>query len=150
MSCAVVALLVTLIVGVQGHQIIFVDTENGMLNSSCWEGGLDQPCGSLELANTGAQRYNSTIAVLYRYTRVQNASQTSSYLPLHNTGNVTYGCGSTISTCNESVCNNQKCTSVSVQTSNALCFVEVWNQLYYFYHSTKYSKGIVLPTITYH
>ena len=121
MSCAVVALLVTLIVGVQGHQIIFVDTENGMLNSSCWEGGLDQPCGSLELANTGAQRYNSTIAVLYRYTRVQNTSQTSSYLPLHNTGNVTYGCGSTISTCNESVCNNQKCTSVSVQTSNAPC-----------------------------
>ena len=62
--CAVAALLVTLVVGVQGYQIIYVDTENGTLDSSCWEGGLDQPCGSLELANTGAQRYNSTIAVI--------------------------------------------------------------------------------------
>ena len=59
-QCAVAALLVSLVVGVQGHQIIYVDTENGTLNNSCWEGGLDQPCGSLELADTGAQRYNST------------------------------------------------------------------------------------------
>ena len=65
--CAVVTLLVALVVGVQGHQIIYVDTENGTLNSSCWEGGLDQPCGSLELASTGAQRYKSTIAFLWRY-----------------------------------------------------------------------------------
>ena len=56
----VVTLLVALVVGVQEHQIIYVDTDNGTLNSSCWEGGLDQPCGSLELADTGAQRYNST------------------------------------------------------------------------------------------
>ena len=67
MGCAVAALLVTLVVGVQGHQIIYVDTENGTLDSSCWEGGLDQPCSSLELANTGAQRYNSNIAVVLRY-----------------------------------------------------------------------------------
>ena len=66
-QCAVAALLVALAVGVQGHQIIYVDTKNGTLNKSCWEGGLDQPCGSLELADTGAQRYNSTIAVLQRY-----------------------------------------------------------------------------------
>ena len=56
----VAALLVALVIGVQGHQIIYVDTDNGALNNSCWEGGLDQPCGSLELADTGAQRYNST------------------------------------------------------------------------------------------
>ena len=70
MSCsqgAVAALLVALVVGVQGHKIIYVDTENGTLNSSCWEGGLDQPCGSLELADTGAQKYNSNIAVVLRY-----------------------------------------------------------------------------------
>ena len=66
-QCPVAALLVALAVGVQGHQIIYVDTENGTLNSSCWEGGLDQPCGSLELADTGAQRYNSTIAILQKY-----------------------------------------------------------------------------------
>ena len=64
---AVAALLVALVVGVQGHQIIYVDTENGTLNSSCWEGGLDHPCSSLELAETGAKRYNSTVAVLQRY-----------------------------------------------------------------------------------
>ena len=49
-QCAVAVLLVALVVGVQGHQIIYVDTENGTFDSSCWEGGLDQPCGSLELA----------------------------------------------------------------------------------------------------
>ena len=66
-QCAVAALLVALVVGVQEHQIIYVDNENGTLDSSCWKGGLDHPCGSFELADTGAQRYNSTIAVLYRY-----------------------------------------------------------------------------------
>ena len=66
-QCALVALLVALVVGVKGHQIIYVDTENGTLDSSCWEGGLDRPCGNLELANTGAQRYNSNIAVVLRY-----------------------------------------------------------------------------------
>ena len=80
-QCALVALLVALVVGVQGHQIIYVDTENGTLNSSCWEGGLDQPCGSLELANTGAQRYNSTIAVLCRYGTIHNTSTTEN-IPL--------------------------------------------------------------------
>ena len=76
--CAVAALLVALVVGVQGHQIIYVDTENGTLNSSCWEGGLDQPCGSLELAHTGAQRYNLNIAVLWRYgTNYNNPTPTT-------------------------------------------------------------------------
>ena len=127
-QCAVAALLVALVVCVQGHQIIYVDTENGTLNNSCWEGGLDQPCSNLELASVGAQRYNSTIALVLRYgtscntsPRAQNTLQTSSHLPLHNTSNDTYGCGSTISTCNESVCNNQKCNSVSVQISNPVC-----------------------------
>ena len=127
-QCAVAALLVALVVCVQGHQIIYVDTENGSLNNSCWEGGLDQPCGSLELASVGAQRYSSTIALVLRYgtscntsPRAQNTLQTSSHLPLHNTSNDTYGCGSTISTYNESVYNNQKCNSVSVQTSNPVC-----------------------------
>ena len=66
-QCAATILLVALVVGVQGHQIIYVDTENGSLDNSCWEGGLDRPCGSLELADTGAQKYNSTIAVVVRY-----------------------------------------------------------------------------------
>ena len=106
-QCAFAALLVTLAVGVQGHQIIYVDTENGTLNSSCWEGGLDQPCGSLELANTGAQRYNSNIAVVLRYGTSCNFSTTAatfpqalSSLPLPITGN---GCGPTDSRCNEPV-----------------------------------------------
>ena len=39
-QCAVAALIVALVFGVQGHQIIYVDTENGTLNNSCWEGAL--------------------------------------------------------------------------------------------------------------
>ena len=135
---AVAALLVALVVGVQGHQIIYVDTENGTLNSSCWEGGLDQPCGSLELADTGAKRYNSTIAVLWRYGTSHNTSttaptfpQASSSLALPITDN---GYGPTDSRCNEPAnigtykCNelaNQKSSNVSCppwfELSNGTC-----------------------------
>ena len=114
-QCAVVALLVTLVVGVQGHQIIYVDTENGTLNSSCWEGGLDQPCGSLELADTGAQKYNSTIAVVWRYGTSYNTPTT---LPTIDNG--TCRCEPTASRWNESA-NIQKYSSVSAQSNNASC-----------------------------
>jgi len=80
-QCAIAALLVALVVGVQGHKIVYVDTENGTLNSSCWEGGLDQPCGSLELADTGAQRYNSNIAVVLRYGTSCNSPATMPISP---------------------------------------------------------------------
>ena len=97
-QCAVAVLLVTLVVGVRGHQIIYVDTEYGTLNSSCWEGGLDQPCGSLELADTGAQKYNSTIAIVWRYGTSHNTPTTAptlpqalSYPPLATTNNGTCG-----------------------------------------------------------
>ena len=99
MSCrqgAVTALLVVLVVGVQGHQIIYVDTENGILNSSCWEGGLDQPCGSLELADTGARRYNSTVAVVLRHgiscTTAPTSLQILSYQSLPTKDNGTCEC----------------------------------------------------------
>ena len=97
-QCAVAVLLVTLVVGVRGHQIIYVDTESGTLNSSCWEGGLDQPCGSLELADTGDQKYNSTIAVVWRFGTSHNTPTTAptlpqalSYPPLATTNNGTCG-----------------------------------------------------------
>jgi len=63
---AVAALFVALVAWVQGHPIIYVDTENGTLDNSCWKGGMDLPCGSLELADAGALRHNSTIAVLLK------------------------------------------------------------------------------------
>ena len=98
-QCAVAALLVALVVGVQGHQIIYVDTENGALNSSCWEGGLDHPCSSLELAETSTNRYNLTIAILWRYgtsrntpTTVPTTSQPMSGPPLATTDNGTCRC----------------------------------------------------------
>ena len=127
MNCAVATLLVTLVVGVQGHQIIYVDTENGTLNSSCWEGGLNQPCGSLELANTGAQRYNSTIAVVLRYgtscnipTTIPISPQALFCLPLPTTDNATCRCEPTVSRCNESA-TIQKYSSISAQSNNASC-----------------------------
>ena len=126
-QCAVVALLVMLVVGVQGHQIIYVDTENGTLNSSCWEGGLDQPCGSLEPADTGAQRYNSTIALVLRYGTRCNIPPTIPISPqalfclsLPTTDNGTCRCEPTTSRWNESA-TIQKYSSVSAQSYNASC-----------------------------
>ena len=116
--CAVATLLVALVVGVQGHQIIYVDTENGTLNSSCWEGGLDQPCGSLELADTGAQRYNSTIALVLRYgtnyntaITAPNTQQAMSSLSLPTKCN-------DICRCHKQA-NNHMCDSMSAQLCNA-------------------------------
>ena len=120
MSCsqdAVAVLLVALLVGVQGHQIIYVDTENGTLDNSCWEGGLDQPCGNLELATTGANRYNSTIAVVLKQgtscTTAQTSLQDLSY-PLSPTTK------NDACRCNE-LSNTQKNDSISTQSSNASC-----------------------------
>ena len=114
-QCAATILLVSLVVGVQGHQIIYVDTENGSLDNSCWEGGLDQPCGSLELADTGAQKYNSTIAVVVRYGTRRNSSitgsstQAFSYRPIPITDNDTCSCGPTESTpINNDICRCDK------------------------------------------
>ena len=119
-QCAVAALLVTLVVGVQGHQIIYVDTENGIMNSSCWEGGIDQPCSSLELADTGAQRYNSTIAVLWKYgtsdntpTTAPTTSQALSGPPLAIEDNSTCGCNELDS--------DRKYNVASTQSNNASC-----------------------------
>ena len=110
--CVFAALIVALVFGVQGHQIIYVDTENGTLNNSCWEGGLDNPCSNLELANTGAQRYNSTIAVLLRYGTSHNTSTTApttsrvfTYPQLATTGNSIFKCGPTDNKCNEPASN---------------------------------------------
>ena len=123
---AVAALLVTLVVGVQGHQIIYVDTENGTLDSNCWEGGLDLPCGSLELADTGAQRYNSIIAVLLRYgtssntpTTIPTSSQTLCHPPLPATDNGTCRCELTSCRCNEF--GNKKFDLEATQLGNASC-----------------------------
>ena len=117
---AVATLLVMLVVGVQGHQIIYVDTENGTLNNSCWKGGLDHPCGSLKLADTGAQRYNSTIAVVWRYgtnhhaaITAPNTPQALSCLPLP-----TKCIG--VCRCHEQA-DNHMCDSMSGQSSNASC-----------------------------
>ena len=119
---AVAALLVAFVVGVQGHQIIYVDTENGTLNTSCWEGGLDQPCGSLELATTGAKRCNSTIAILLRYGTSCNSPTISPQalfcLPLPTLGNSRSE--PTASRWNE-LATIQKYSSVSAQSNNGSC-----------------------------
>ena len=44
--------------------VIYVNMKDGTLDSSCWNKGLDLPCGSLELAIAGARKHNSTIDVL--------------------------------------------------------------------------------------
>ena len=48
-----------------GHQqIIYVDTQNGTLDSSCWDSGTVMPCANMELALEGAQKRRSDAVVL--------------------------------------------------------------------------------------
>ena len=44
------------------HQI-YVDSENGVDNESCWDGGWLTPCAELNLALKGAQMYNLSTAL---------------------------------------------------------------------------------------
>ena len=44
------------------HQI-YVDSENGVDNESCWDGGWLSPCAELNLALKGAQLYNLSTAL---------------------------------------------------------------------------------------
>ena len=51
---------------VDGHSIVYVDTENGTLNNSCWERGPDLPCRSLELGLEGAKNHDTKLAILVK------------------------------------------------------------------------------------
>ena len=58
------------------HQIIYVDTINGINESSCWFGGVQQSCKSLSLAVQGKHRSpNAIIAVLQSSLQQQNLNQ---------------------------------------------------------------------------
>ena len=43
---------------------VYVDTTEGVLESSCWTGGEKQPCRSLEFAMEGAQKLNSVVVIV--------------------------------------------------------------------------------------
>lgn len=51
---------------VDGHSIVYVDTENGTLNNSCWKGGPDLPCQSLELGLEGAEKHDTKVAIFVK------------------------------------------------------------------------------------
>ena len=51
---------------VDGHSIVYVDTENGTLDDSCWKGGPDLPCRSLELGLEGAKKHDTKVAVFVK------------------------------------------------------------------------------------
>ena len=55
-SLVLLSLVVVVATGtVSGHQqIIYVDTQNGTLDSSCWDSGTVMPCANMELALEGA------------------------------------------------------------------------------------------------
>ena len=65
-SLVLLALVVVVVTGtVSGHQqIIYVDTQNGTLDSSCWDSGTVMPCANMELALEGAQKRQSAAVVL--------------------------------------------------------------------------------------
>ena len=71
-SLVLLALVVVVVTGtVSGHQqIIYVDTQNGTLDSSCWDSGTVLPCANLELALEGAQKRQSD-AVVKQHLQIQ-------------------------------------------------------------------------------
>ena len=46
------------------QRLIYVDSQTGVNDSSCWEGGYSTPCLSLNLALRGAQQYNHSTTIL--------------------------------------------------------------------------------------
>ena len=107
---------------VDGHSIVYVDTENGTLNNSCWKGGPDLPCRSLELGLEGAKRHDTKVAILVNRgaifsnttVRIKNADNDSNsysmgcppWLVHSPSGNGTCECSNTskdIVRCNESL-----------------------------------------------
>ena len=45
-------------------QPVYVDCSNGIQDKTCWNGGLDLPCNSLDLAMEGAELLNTTVIVV--------------------------------------------------------------------------------------
>ena len=45
-------------------RLIYVDSQTGINDSTCWEGGYSTPCLSLNLALKGAQHYNHSTTIL--------------------------------------------------------------------------------------
>ena len=60
--------------------VIYVDSssQNGVNDSSCWEGGYSTPCLSLNLALKGAQHFNHSITILLQpgQHKLHNGSET--------------------------------------------------------------------------
>ena len=78
---------------VDGRSIVYVDTENGTLNNSCWEGGPDLPCQSLELGLEGAKRHDTKVAILVKKDEVfSNRTVNQIKNPDNNSNSNSMGC----------------------------------------------------------
>ena len=78
-NLVLLALMVVVATGtVSGHQqIIYVDTQNGTLDSSCWDSGTVMPCANLKLALEGAQkRHNAAVALLLKNNSYESRNST--------------------------------------------------------------------------
>ena len=96
-TAIIFAILLALVVAefgtVDGHSIVYVDVENGTLNNSCWEGGPDLPCWSLELGLEGAKRHDTKLAILVKKDEVfsdRTANQIKN--PDNNSNSNSMGC----------------------------------------------------------
>ena len=68
-KCCLLFLIVSLVVPLSSSSMslqsaVYVDTTEGVLESSCWTGGENQPCRSLEFAVEGAQKLNSAVVIV--------------------------------------------------------------------------------------
>jgi len=62
------------------YRVIYVNSCNGTFNKSCWNGGEEMPCASLELALEGAEYQNSTTVIVEQSQCVGNTTNDNSTL----------------------------------------------------------------------
>ena len=71
-------------------QPVYVDCSKGTQDKTCWNGGLDLPCNSLDLAMEGAELKNTTVSVLTpRQCERQCKSHSSVISPIQKMNEIT-------------------------------------------------------------
>jgi len=58
----------------ENYHVIYINGESGSFNSSCWNGGEEMPCASLDLALKGAEYLNSTTVIVEQSQCVGNTT----------------------------------------------------------------------------
>lgn len=91
----------------ENYHVMYTNGESGTFNKSCWSGGEEMPCASLELALEGAQYLNSTTVIVEQsqcvgntttndYTSISESEATSECPPWMYPNGTTCECGGSL------------------------------------------------------